>query len=62
MAARWRPSCRGPSGGSRSTTNCCTAPRRAAPLEHLPDAELEALDEQAVSLAERFRLHPPHQR
>ncbi len=35
---------------------------RAAQLEHLPDAELEAIDEQAVSLADRFRLHPPHQR
>ena len=35
---------------------------RAAQLEHLPDAELEALDEQAISLADPFRLHPPHQR
>ena len=35
---------------------------RAAQLEHLPDSELEALDERAVSLADRFRLHPPHQR
>ncbi len=35
---------------------------RAAQLEHLPDAELEALDEQAVSVADRFRLHPPHER
>ncbi len=35
---------------------------RAAQLEHLPDSELEALDEQAVSLADRFRLHPPHER
>ena len=35
---------------------------RAAQLEHLPDAELEAIDEQAVSLTDRFRLHPPHQR
>jgi cytidylate kinase len=34
---------------------------RAAALEHLPDAELERLDEKAVSLADRFRLHPPHQ-
>jgi cytidylate kinase len=34
---------------------------RAATLEHLPDAELERLDEKAVSLADRFRLHPPHQ-
>jgi cytidylate kinase len=35
---------------------------RAAQLEHLPDSELEAIDERAVSLADRFRLHPPHQR
>jgi cytidylate kinase len=35
---------------------------RAAALEHLPDAELERLDEKAVSLADRFWLHPPHQR
>jgi len=35
---------------------------RAAKLEHLPDSELEALDEQAINLADRFRLHPPHQR
>jgi cytidylate kinase len=35
---------------------------RAAQLEHLPDAELERLDEAPVSLADRFRLHPPHQR
>lgn len=34
---------------------------RAAALEHLDDAELERLDEKPVSLAERFRLHPPHQ-
>jgi cytidylate kinase len=35
---------------------------RAARLEHLPDSELEALDEQAISLSDRFRLHPPHQK
>ena len=29
---------------------------RAAAVEHLPDAELERLDEKAVSLADRFRL------
>jgi cytidylate kinase len=34
---------------------------RAADLEHLPDAELERLDEKAVSLSDRFRLHPPHE-
>jgi cytidylate kinase len=35
---------------------------RAAALEHVPDAELERFDEQAVPLLERFRLHPPTQR
>jgi cytidylate kinase len=35
---------------------------RAAAVEHLPDADLERLDEKAVTLADRFRLHPPHQR
>src|SRR5262245_23815759 len=35
---------------------------QAAALEHLPDAELERLDEKAISMADRFRLHPPHQR
>jgi len=35
---------------------------RAAQLEHLPDSELETLDEQAVSLPDRFRRHPPHER
>jgi cytidylate kinase len=35
---------------------------RIAALEHLPDAELERLDEKAISLTERFLLHPPHQR
>jgi cytidylate kinase len=35
---------------------------RAAAVEHLPDSELERLDEKAVSLADRFSLHPPHQR
>jgi cytidylate kinase len=35
---------------------------QAAELEHLPDAELEPLDEKALSLADRFRLHPPHRR
>jgi cytidylate kinase len=34
---------------------------RAAEVEHLPDAELERLDERPVTLAERFRLHPHHQ-
>jgi cytidylate kinase len=35
---------------------------RAAAVEHLPDAELERLDEKAVTLADRLRLHPPHAR
>lgn len=35
---------------------------QAAELEHLPDAELEHLDEKGLSMADRFRLHPPHQR
>jgi cytidylate kinase len=34
---------------------------RAAAVEHVSDAELERLDEKAVTLADRFRLHPPHQ-
>lgn len=33
----------------------------AAQIQHVPDAELERLDEQAVTMADRFRLHPPHQ-
>jgi len=35
---------------------------RAAAVEHLPDADLERLDEKAITLADRFRLNPPHQR
>jgi cytidylate kinase len=35
---------------------------RAAGVEHVPDADLERLDEKAVSLVDRFRLHPPHQK
>jgi CMP/dCMP kinase len=35
---------------------------QAAALEHLPDAELERLDEKAGSLADRFRFHPPHEK
>ena len=34
---------------------------QAAAVEHVPDADLERLDEKAVRLADRFRLHPPHQ-
>lgn len=35
---------------------------RAAAIEDIPDAELERLDEKALSLTDRLRLHPPHQR
>ena len=35
---------------------------QAAEVEHVPDAELERLDEKAVTMADRFRLHPPHQK
>ena len=33
---------------------------QAAEVEHVPDAELERLDEKALTMANRFRLHPPH--
>src|SRR5262249_20013060 len=33
---------------------------QAAAVEHVPDADLERLDEKALSVADRFRLHPPH--
>src|SRR5262245_21530178 len=35
---------------------------QAAAIEHVPDAELERLDEKALSLIDRLRFHPPHQR
>jgi cytidylate kinase len=35
---------------------------RAAAIEDVPDAELERLDEKELSMMDRFRLHPPHQR
>jgi CMP/dCMP kinase len=35
---------------------------RAAEVEHVPDAELERLDEKALTMGDRFRLHPPHQK
>ena len=35
---------------------------RAALIEHLPDADIERLDEKAVRFVDRFSLHPPHQR
>jgi len=35
---------------------------QAAEVEHVSDAELERLDEKAVTMADRFRLHPPHQK
>ncbi len=34
---------------------------QVAAVENVPDADLERLDEKALSLADRFRLHPPHQ-
>ena len=34
---------------------------QAAAVEHVPDADLERLDEKALSMADRFRLHPPHE-
>jgi cytidylate kinase len=34
---------------------------QAAEVEHVPDADLERLDEKALSMVDRFRLHPPHQ-
>jgi cytidylate kinase len=33
---------------------------QASAIQHVPDAELERLDEQAVTMADRFLLHPPH--
>ena len=35
---------------------------QAAEVEHVPDAELERLDEKALTMGDRFRLHPPHQK
>jgi cytidylate kinase len=35
---------------------------QAADIEHVPDAELQQLDEKAVTMADRFRLHPHHQK
>jgi cytidylate kinase len=35
---------------------------QAAEVEHVPDAELERLDEKALSVADRFKLRPPHQK
>ena len=35
---------------------------QAAEIEHVPDAELERLDEKAVSMADRFSLHPTHRK
>ena len=35
---------------------------QAAAIEHVPDADLERLDEKALSMGDRFRLHPPHQK
>ena len=35
---------------------------QTAAVENVPDSELESLDEQSISVADRFRLHPPHNR
>ncbi len=35
---------------------------QAAQIEQTPDTELDRLDEQAVSMADRFSLHPLHQK
>ncbi len=35
---------------------------QAAAVEQVPDAELQRLDEKALGMGDRFRLHPPHQR
>jgi cytidylate kinase len=35
---------------------------QAAAVEQVPDADLERLDEQAMSFTDRLRVHPPHQR
>ena len=35
---------------------------QAAAVEHVPDADLERLDEKEIRIADRFRLHPPHER
>lgn len=35
---------------------------QAAAVERMVDADIEALDEQALSLVDRLRLHPPHER
>jgi cytidylate kinase len=35
---------------------------QAAAVEHVPDADLERLDEKAIGVADRFRLQPLHQR
>src|SRR5436305_9088350 len=35
---------------------------RAAAIEHVPDAEIERLDEQAIRLLDRLSFHPAHKR
>jgi cytidylate kinase len=35
---------------------------QAAQIEHIPDTELDRFDEKAVSMTDRFSLHPPHQK
>ncbi|MHB1037274.1 MAG: cytidylate kinase-like family protein [Pirellulales bacterium] len=36
--------------------------QEAARVANVPDVELEGLDEKAVTIGDRFRLHPPHQK
>ncbi|OAI39684.1 hypothetical protein AYO40_05575 [Planctomycetaceae bacterium SCGC AG-212-D15] len=35
---------------------------QAAAIEHVPDADLERLDEHEIGFFDRFRFHPPHER
>ncbi len=35
---------------------------QAAESQQVPDAEVERLDERAITMADRFQLHPPHQK
>jgi cytidylate kinase len=35
---------------------------QAAAIENVPDADLERIDEKAIGMGDRFRLHPPHER
>ena len=35
---------------------------QAAAIENVPDADMERLDEKALSITDHFRMHPPHER